>query len=121
MIIVLGECGLSADLLRTTLRILLKETFISNDLVQLWIVLSIVDSGADVPVSRNMTGRGMVKENFVGIRWSTVYFSLNREIHTKYIQKYIQNTYKIRRWEAGLPIDQVSLLSSGPITTEFSS
>lgn len=121
MIIVLGECGLSADLLRTTLRILLKETFISNDLVQLWIVLSIVDSGADVPVSRNMTGRGMVKENFVGIRWSTVYFSLNREIHTKYIQNYIQNTYKIRRWEAGLPIDQVSLLSSGPITTEFSS
>lgn len=46
-------------------------------------VLSIVDSGPDVPVCKNVTGRGMMKANSVGIPWSTVLLTEQRYMHTK--------------------------------------
>lgn len=48
-----------------------RNLFISNDLVQLGLdSLLRYDLGANVPVSRNVIGTRVGKENFVGIPWS---------------------------------------------------
>lgn len=50
----------------------------------LWIVLcTVCDSGANVPVSRNVIGTRVGKENFVGIPWSWILLIDERGIHTK--------------------------------------